>query len=356
MMSGPEKASTEYNAFQSWKCLLYRRHFEEILRGRFLAPITLHIYPTNRCNLNCQWCIMRGEQKENRDADLSPAVFEELIQSANNMGIQSIHISGGGEPLLYQHLEMLESFKGLKVLSTNGIELGFDPFHIFDRVRVSLDAGSWQVWAHKTRPRKTDLKLYAGKAQDTFDAILSSIGHITMNKKVPKEIGLGFVLDKWNYLDVFNFCLLGRELNVDFLHIRPAYYPRGTEQEYRVRGILEAAGYHIKAATKLIDDPEIYAISEKFKGFWNPPLYDRCLATPLHAVVTATGELIVCQDNFIRFGDLNKKPLEAIWGRDEHKEAIKKINLQDCPRCVLSRCNEVMQHVFLNNGLLKELL
>jgi hypothetical protein len=148
---------------------------------------------------------------------------------------------------------------------------------------------------------------------------------------------------------------LAAEFGLDFVHIRPAYYTRGTIKEEELKGLAPAIA-KISEAAGIVYDVPVYSISDKFRGFWGPLEYGKCRATPLHAVVSATGELIVCQDVFIRFGDLNKQRLQDIWGSDEHKEAIEKIELDACPRCVMGRANELIENVFVNDNVIRGLI
>lgn len=116
------------------------------------------------------------------------------------------------------------------------------------------------------------------------------------------------------------------------------------------------AAYHLCEAARKVSQVRLFSLSDKFDGYWSKKRYRWCLASPLHAVVTATGELIVCQDVFIRFGNLKEKTLEEIWGSQDHKEAIAKIELDKCPRCVMNKPNEIIQNVFIENKLMVELL
>ena len=114
--------------------------------------------------------------------------------------------------------------------------------------------------------------------------------------------------------------------------------------------------FHAGEAARLGSSAPVFSISDKFEGFWTPRKYSRCLASPLHAVVTATGELSVCQDVFIRFGNINEQLLAEIWGSPAHKAAIAKIAIEDCPRCVMNTANEVMENVFLKDKIKGDML
>ena len=354
-----------WTAFFPWKALLYPGKIQGILEGKFEAPVILHVYPTNECNSDCLWCIMREERA--RGGQLERDVFERLIDDANEMGVRAIHVSGGGEPLLYNHLDLLDRFKGTRILSTNGTRVGSYGakwlWSLFDRIRVSLDAGSPDVYFAVRREHRFEevlrgiQELGYEKAR-LREAGLSDKGFVLDRyRKTRKSLGLGFVLDAENWKSIFDFCLLPERyhLNVDFLHVRPAYYPRSSPGDVNTRRTLDPAFLLCEAARAATRVP-IFSISEKFRGYWTDRSFEKCLATPLHAVVTATGEFIVCQDVFIRFGNLNQLTFPEIWGSDEHKSAIARIQVDGCPRCVMTTANEMIENVFLKDRIIPELI
>ena len=332
----------EYNEFFSWKPLLYADKCAAILTDEFLPPVDLHIYPTNLCNNQCRFCIMKKEQEE-YPAELPKEVFEKLIEDANEMGIKAIHIAGGGEPTLYPYLPLIRNFKGKKILSTNGRKLTRDVAFLFDRIRISIDAGTQETYCQTT-----------GNDSIEWQKLLYNVIDIT-HKPHHYKVGMGFVVDHKNWHDIPTACELATKLEMDFVHIRPAFYPKGSPEEIEVRKMARTI-FHAGEAARLFCGVEVYNVSEKFEGFWTERKYNKCLASPLNCVVTATGELVVCLDVFIRFGNLNKQRLPEIWGSPEHHEAIKKINIDQCPRCIMNRANEIMENVFVNNNILKELL
>ena len=333
--------SNTYDAFNSWKPLLYRDRIEQILDGVFPDPVTVHIYPTNRCNRDCRWCIMREERKGN--AQLPEFVFADLIATLVACSdVKAIHIAGGGEPTLYPHLDHISRFQGLKVLSTNGSILSRSTASRFDRIRVSLDAGTKQTFdqVHGPGPsweqtiERIELCAYQGRSY---------------------QLGLGMVADWDNWGDIPAMCSIAEALALDFVHIRPAYYPRGTDEEKRVRSVAGAI-YHAAEAAKQVCSVPVFAISEKFDGFWTPQQYTQCRATPLQAVVNADARLSVCLDVFHKFGNLNTQTFWEAWQSDEHRQAIEAIKLYDCPRCVMNKANEIIENCFINDELLGGLL
>lgn len=108
------------------------------------APITLEIYPTLRCNLDCQFCDTTDRHRPPQD-ELPPGEWISIIEEAADMGAKQIFVLGGGEPFIYPKLlNLLETAKknGLwGMLTTNGtfftperrqrlIDMEWDEIHI----------------------------------------------------------------------------------------------------------------------------------------------------------------------------------------------------------------------------------
>jgi MoaA/NifB/PqqE/SkfB family radical SAM enzyme len=343
--------TNEYDRFNSWKVLVYADRIKKILDGGFPPPVIMHIYPSNRCNLNCEWCIMAEERGKN-PVILKKETFYKAVKDASENDIKLIHISGGGEPLLHPNIcDVLKYNSSLEkrvkiAISTNGTLLEKTLCEYADHIRVSLDAGSKEVY------KKV-------KNKDLFDKVYNNVKDLVdyrNSKNIQCDIGLGFVISPENWTDVYNFCKIGSKLKVDFLHIRPAYYPKTNPKNELLRVITPSVLALIEKAKNDFNNVKIFAITEKFEGYWTPRIYDKCRATPLQAVLTATGEFAICQDVFIRFGDYNKQSFWEIWDSDEHRRAIEKIDLESCPRCVENKHNEIIQEMFIKNKARLELI
>ena len=65
------------------------------------APVTLEIYPTLRCNLDCQFCDTTDRHRPPQ-AELSPEEWKSIINEAAQIGTKQIFVLGGGEPFIYR--------------------------------------------------------------------------------------------------------------------------------------------------------------------------------------------------------------------------------------------------------------
>lgn len=114
---------------------------QEINESSHLAVIL-----TNKCNLNCQYCLRKKNFKE-----INYLALKNIIQEARELGYQNIGLTGG-EPLLYSRLHQLFNFlEKLNfhiLLETNGILLNQKWIDFLKKnkekiiVSISLDSGT----------------------------------------------------------------------------------------------------------------------------------------------------------------------------------------------------------------------
>lgn len=342
----------ELHRFNSLKILVHADRLAAVARDEWPYPLDWHIYPSNKCNHSCDWCMFRqnNEQFDN-PVKLSSTVLKQAVNDAEETGAKLVHFSGGGEPLLNRFtlmaIEQARSL-GLSVaLSTNGRLLTPEIVKSVNFVRVSLNAGT------KEQHDRTN---HAGSNHSDWHLIIESI-RTSLPYKLG-DLGLAFVVDQDNLRDILPFCALGAELGVDFVHIRPAFwYDKVKDQELRclMPNILNRCN---EAKVLYGDRLPIYSITDKFDGYWSPRTYNKCLAIRTGVCLTATGDFAVCQDRTdLRFGATYKegKPFREIWGSTEHRAVADKIvagdELDRCPRCVWNKRNEIIEYAFKQDSM-----
>lgn len=115
-------------------------------------PVHVRIYPTNKCNHNCEYCTYKNPNLGlgglyDRNDSIPYDKMVEIINNLSQLGCKAVTISGGGEPLLYPKIrETLQLFKYYNIpvgLYTNGSLLKGDlarwvKSHV-SWVRISID-------------------------------------------------------------------------------------------------------------------------------------------------------------------------------------------------------------------------
>lgn len=111
-----------------------------LLQKGIISPVMVHIIPTHRCQLNCVHCCFRN--RKNKLADMSFEVFCKGIDDFVNLGVGAFEFTGGGDPLLWPHLD--EAIRHLKYkrrnigLITNGL-VHRSSLVLLDWIRISLN-------------------------------------------------------------------------------------------------------------------------------------------------------------------------------------------------------------------------
>lgn len=112
-------------------------------RDKKIKPRHIQLMLTNKCNLTCDFCSCAGRDK-GKEMELASAY--NIVSSYRDLGCSSVTITGGGEPLLYKHINELILFTyglGIKIgLVTNGLclnRLSQTSLECIDWIRISFD-------------------------------------------------------------------------------------------------------------------------------------------------------------------------------------------------------------------------
>lgn len=154
---------------------------------------------------------------------------------------------------------------------------------------------------------------------------------------------------------------------MDFVHIRPAFW-YDKERDQEMRDSMRQIWLECELAKEAVAGTplQVFAVSDKFDGYWTPRGYDRCLAVLTGTCLTATGDFAVCQDRTdLRFGEKyaadngEDQSFEEIWQSQAHKDLVNSIvdpgTLKACPRCVWNNRNTIIDEVFVKDSMRLEL-
>lgn len=119
-------AVTSYTSADSipYKLLQDHKTIASIVRTKSIPPRHVQFIPTNKCNLNCSFCSCSNE---NRSQEMPLRDMVRAVDLLAAHGTVGMTITGGGEPMMYPHLQNLLEFaywKEIKTgLVTNGLLL-----------------------------------------------------------------------------------------------------------------------------------------------------------------------------------------------------------------------------------------
>lgn len=192
--------------------------------GNPQGPISIHLDPSNRCNLNCVFCWQRSHERKGWISyeEMSEEKLLGLVEEAAEMGVEHWLLSGGGEPLLRTEtaLKVMERIKELGMhgdIITNGTTI--DEEHVerlvecgWDRVRFSINA-----------PDAETHDFLVGE-EGTFEDAMKNIIRFNRLKeeygKEKPEIGFNTVINSENWDKLHEIMSMLADLDGDLMNVQ----------------------------------------------------------------------------------------------------------------------------------------
>jgi len=283
------------------KILYYIDQVEKVQRGEFVPPITCEIDPSNKCPLDCSFCMFKKYINAS-NATLDYDIYLRLIYELHSLGTQSITFTGGGEPLMHPKFENLVraalSLNFEVGLVTNGVlldKVSFDTLEQFRFIRVSLDAGDGKTY-------KTV------KGCDYFKKVVKNIKRAT---KANSTVGISYVVTPQNKHTIEEAYKLAEDINAAYIQVKPAII---NNQPYR--------DYEDPTGKKLIRTPR-----------FTPKTKLPCQIAQLVGVVTADSAVYYCCQArgipYMSLGRLYESSFKELW----QKRLKFKSNPKECAPC-----------------------
>jgi MoaA/NifB/PqqE/SkfB family radical SAM enzyme len=152
---------------------------------------------------------------------------KEILDDCAEIGVGAIEFTGGGEPTVHPNcIEIIGHAQKLGLqtgLVTNAVRLKDDEvYHNLDWLRISLDAGTAETY-EKIRISKQ------------WPKVIENIRLAATFKK--PYVGVGFVVTRENYNELYLACYLMRELGIPYVRISAMFSTSGAGY---YDGILEA--------------------------------------------------------------------------------------------------------------------
>ncbi|MFH1593025.1 MAG: radical SAM protein [Candidatus Woesearchaeota archaeon] len=335
--------------FFDYRILSFFNEANQIRKGEFPLPRFLSFHPNYICNYNCPGCDYRKLNDEYK-LNLSREDLNHLLDEFIKIGIKSIDLCGGGEPLLHPNfIEMAEKIHKNNILFgvyTNGSLLNGKRLDVIARyasyVRISLESGTNEVFK-KVRNISDDSE---------FEKVINNIREaIRLRKELNREkeldISLKFTVGKENKDDMENAINLAKELGVDFIAFK-MYRNVGVEIKDDQETIDKLALFKEKYGKDVL----ILGDLKKTK------IEGKCWLSPLIPTVDPFGDVYICSyyrhrlDKH-RIGNLLKEEFTKLWVSEKHKQLVENIDPDECNvyDCKLHKNNKFMKEV-LDEGKL----
>lgn len=330
------------------------------------GPMTLEVYPTLRCNLDCTFCDTTDRHRPPVD-ELPAERWLQIIDEAHALGVQRVFVLGGGEPLARRDVTpaLMRRVKahGMQgILTTNGTLL--EPAlaaqlveTAWDEIHFSVDGPSAEIHDR--------LRGQRGAFKKTIQAACSLAVRKRREEREAPRIALHFVLTRENWRTLPDMVRLADSLGafrIDFDALI-AYTPAqqalrlSSEERAQVPAVAEEAlgiARHLGIATTL-------------EHFLSPARLDRGTATPtapdlpgLHGapclkawhylVVQADGRTSPCCVLAGEGGSVARRPLADVWAHDGFLSKVRDGMAAGRP---LDRCRECSWNILGHEALIR---
>jgi radical SAM protein with 4Fe4S-binding SPASM domain len=362
-------------AYSPSKASAWPDRIQDLREGRQPYPVHLHLCISDLCDLDCPTCSYRwsgytsnemfgekdskGGYSHNPNRMLEVDLAKRILDDCKAMGTQAVEITGSGEPTIHPHApEILGYAQSLGLdtaLITNGLHLDrmADAAVKTHWLRVSVDAATADTYA-KVRPS------YAGP--DRQKALANTSRSRTNFRKVCEAIraaairrtelgsncliGVGFVVQKDNWREIYDAAELYRHLGADNIRISGVFSPEGADYHAGYRADAEAL--ERKAVAELSQPPgwqnrqhgfTVYGrFHEKMEDLSARPDFSTCWYQELTTFIGGDANLYrCCVTSFSRQGLIgnvrDSGGFRKLWESSLKQFKFKKFDARTCARC-----------------------
>jgi len=312
------------------KLLFHIDRLHSYLFQRDCSPVSMEISLTNRCNLNCSWCInsnFRGKEALNFKS------LAKFLKEAKQFGLKGITLSGGGEPTIYsQFLDtvQLASYLGFDIgLMTNG---GYSDN---EQKRYNETIGNHIKWARFSVDTIDETKYKRWKGANLLSKVFNNVKEL---KNYPIKVGINCNISEEHTIkdvrDLINYFTDDVEY-IQFRPILPRYYKQ--EKVYLNEKVWN---YLIEEAKK---NSKINLSNDKLNDVQNNNFFGFmvCDGHFFQPILTASGTMCTCMyhpddDRFV-LGNIYQNSFKEIWESEKRKKVINFVRTLDyknqCQAC-----------------------
>ncbi len=339
------------------KILWHSEKLKSFVDGKITAPIYIRFKPTNRCNHHCAFCSydpetgdtgVRDKMKDRTD-EIPKEKMVEIIDDFKDMGVKSVTFSGGGEPLIYPHIEeamqkILDAGINLSII-TNGQELNGKKAEILSHahwVRISSDASDAESFS-KIRQ----------VPEEWFHKLTENIRKFAQIKNPNCELGINFVVHKNNADQVYRSVKHFKDLGCNHIKITPMWIQNFKEYHEPINSqVLE----QIKRAKEDFQD-ESFNVFDTYAGDFSGVSvsernYNRCWIMQTVPVIGADCNVYFCHDKAYSstgvLGSIKDKSFKELWFSKEVKKIFEEFNPQE--KCQ-HHCANDAKNILINSAL-----
>lgn len=354
-MGGKQKMQRRNNTpYSEIKIFHHQDILQSLLKGERCTPLYIRLKPTNKCNQDCYYCSYRNPcldlSEYNMNDEIPYEIMMSLLEDMAAMKVKAVTLSGGGEPLLYPHIEkiierLLEEKIDLSVI-TNGILL-------YGRKAELLSGAKWVRLSIDTVDANKYSKIRCVK-KESFNVLCDNIRNFSKTKNQNCELGVNMVVTKENYMEVAEMAGLMKELGVN--HVKYAPLLTNNTSDYH-REIKEFVTKELNRVQSDLTDKKFRIVdlytneTEVCKNICRP--YHKCQVKEFECVIGADSKVYICHHKaYMKDGvvfDLRKGSFKEQWYSPKVTDMFCQFDaVERCKQyCVQDGKNQLI-NIFLN--------
>jgi len=343
-----------FNSFNSWKGLMYKKHYDSIAKGILPPPVEASIDPSYLCNVDCIWCNSRRILHTDLASQLmTEEHLERLCNFLIEWGVEGFCFAGGGEPTLnpalWNVLRNIKSSGRQSAIITNGIAMNTrqkreTAAQTCRWIGFSLDAATPECFS---RVKCVDPGFF-----DVVIDNIASVADIVREQGLQCELAVKYLIHPENTHEIAAACAIAKELGVAHFHARPAASENIEGQSQVLNFDMDEVNEQLEECLAMqTDNFKVFGVRHKFSPTFNVEHgFSRCISAPLCIQCGADGNVYLCNDwrgnAKFRLGAHYPNPEQILdfWGSQAHIDLMRSINVDKCPRCTYGIYAKQIEH------------
>ncbi len=311
--------STPYSQL---KVFYHPEILQHLLKGERCNPVYIRIKPTNRCNHNCSYCHYKNAYLDlddfNPGDEIPREKMMETIEGMHRLGVKAVTFSGGGEPLLYPHIEesmerILDAGIDLSII-TNGSLLSGGRAELLARskwVRLSIESVNDEEYCR-----------IRGISKGAFNRLCGNISDFAQIKNTDCELGVNVVVNAENCFEIESMAKLMKELGVN--HVKYSPMITNDTNSYHAPFREKVTKSLVEVQNKYGDDH--FRIIDLYTGDFSDSVifdrqYSKCPMKEFICVIAANQKVYFCQDKAYlsdgEVGSIKEQSFADLWVSDD---------------------------------------
>ncbi len=334
------------------------------LNGEHIAPITIDMALTRKCNYRCIYCY--GQLQANDEKRMTKDVLFRFLDDVSEIGVKAISLVSDGESTCSPYMNdfiLKGKENGLDMaLGTNGYLLKKErQEEILEKLtylRYNISAGEPVRYA----------EIHGCKIEHYYQVIQNIKDSVKLKneKNLDVTIGLQMVLMPEFEDQIIPLVRLGKELEVDYLVIKHT-----SDDEHGTLGV-DYEKYH--SMIDILNEAESYSTDKYLvKAKWSKLLSDgkrkyvQCFGPPFMIQISGSGLVAPCGMLFnnrykekFHIGNIADKSFKEMWNGDRYWEVMNRIASNEFDArtmcgtlCLQHKVNEILWDIKKSNTILK---